>query len=354
MKQYGYLYDKIYDLENIERAHKNAKKGKLHYKEVKMVDLNPQYYFQQIYEMLKNKTFCNSKYKIFTKSDRGKTREIYKLPYFPDRIIHHCIMQVLEPIWIKTLISDTYSSLKGRGIHKGVKRIKKALKNKDNTKYCLKLDVKKFYPSINHEILKKIIRRKIKDSDVLWLLDEIIDSTDGVPIGNYLSQYFGNLYLSDFDHWMKEINHCKYYFRYCDDIVVLDSNKKRLGELRKEIENYFCNNLSLKLKGNWQVFPVDARGIDFLGYRFFHNYTLLRKSIVGRFKKRIRNIKKNWQSLKPINILSGVMSYWGWFKHADCFNLAKTHINKNIYNIINQVSKENKINNPLKNMEILL
>jgi hypothetical protein len=163
MKRYNNLYSKIYDLENIKLAHKNARKGKLHYSEVKMVEVNPEKYFMKIHNMLKNKTFHNSKYEVFMKSDRGKEREIFKLPYFPDRIIHHCIMNIIESIWMKTLIADTYSSLKNRGIHKGVKRIKLALKDRENTKYCLKMDVRKFYPSINHDILKQVIRRKINN-----------------------------------------------------------------------------------------------------------------------------------------------------------------------------------------------
>ena len=166
MKRYGNLYSKIYDIENIRLAHKNAKKGKLHYAEVKMVEANPEKYFTKIHNMLKNKTFYNSKYEVFMKKDKGKEREIFKLPYFPDRIIHHCIMNILEPIWMKTLIADTYSSLKNRGIHKGVKRIKKALKDGENTKYCLKMDVRKFYPSIDHTVLQQIMRKKIKDKNL--------------------------------------------------------------------------------------------------------------------------------------------------------------------------------------------
>ncbi len=144
MKRYGYLYEKIYDIENIKFAHKNAKKGKTHYKEVKMVDRNPDKYFLKIHKMLKNKTYRNSEYEIMKrKMDNDKVREIHKLPYFPDRIIHHAIMQIIEPIWRKTLIRDTYSSLARRGIHDGVKRIQKALRDKENTKYCLKMDVTK-------------------------------------------------------------------------------------------------------------------------------------------------------------------------------------------------------------------
>jgi hypothetical protein len=352
MKRYGNLYSKIYSIENIELAHKNAKKSKSHYSEVKKVEANPEKYFIKIHNMLKDKTFCNSEYEIFIRNDRGKEREIFKLPYFPDRIIHHCIMNILEPIWMKTLITDTYSSLKGRGVHKGVKRIKQALKDRLNTKYCLKMDVRKFYPSIDHNILKQTVRKKIKDKDLLWLLDKIVESARGVPIGNYLSQYFGNLYLSVIDHWLKEQNKCKYYFRYCDDMVVLNADKKYLSKLRKTVFNYLKMELNIKLKSNWQIFPVDKRGIDFLGYRFFHNYILLRKRIVIGFKRRIKQIKKKHRSLTPINIVSGVMSYRGWMQYADCYKLWNKYIDENIKQIINNVCIVNQINNPLSYLEM--
>jgi len=343
MKRYGNLYHKIYDIDNIKLAHKNARKGKMYYQEVQMVNENEEKYVLEIQNILKNKTFKNSKYEMFIKNDNGKEREIYKLPYFPDRIIHHCIMQVIEPIWTKSLINDTYSSIKERGIHKGVKRIKKSLRDRENTKYCLKMDIKKFYSSINHKILKSIIRQKIKDKNVLWLLDEIINSTHGVPIGNYLSQYFGNLYLSELDHWIKEQNHCKYYFRYCDDMVILHSNKKFLSKLREDIQDYLNMNLNLTLKENYQIFPVEARSLDFLGYCFYHNYTLLRKSIVNRFKQRINTIKKEHKSLPYINILSSIMSYYGWMKYANCNNLLNTKIDNQIYYILNGDKYERSI-----------
>lgn len=348
MKRYGNLYSKIYDVENIKLAHKNARKGKSHYSEVKMVEANPEKYLMKIHNMLKNKTFRNSEYEVFTRTCNGKEREIFKLPYFPDRIVHHCIMNVLEPIWMKTLIADTYSSLKGRGIHRGVKRVKKALKDREGTKYCLKMDVRKFYPSIDHNILKQIIRKKIKDKDLLWLLDEIIDSAEGVPIGNYLSQYFGNLYLSGLDHWAKEVKACKYYFRYCDDIVILHSNKRYLSQLRKDISEYLNVELNLTLKNNWQVFPVDSRSIDFLGYRFFHSHILLRKTTAIRFKQKIKNIREKYHVLTPINILSSIMSSWGWMKHANCYRLERKYIDNPIRKIVHNICVTNKLHNPLR------
>ncbi len=330
---------------NIKNAHLNARKGKAHYHEVQMVNTNEELYLSQIHDMLLNKTFRNSEYTTFMKLDSTKEREIFKLPYFPDRIIHHCIVQILEPIWMKTLIADTYSSLKGRGIHKGVKRIKAALKDKENTTYCLKMDVRKFYPSIDHDILKTILQHKIKDPDVMWILNEIIDSTDGVPIGNYLSQHFGNLYLSGLDHWMKEEQGCKYYFRYCDDMVILHSSKEYLSDLRTAVSDYLESNLKLQLKDNWQVFPVDVRGLDFLGYRFYHTHTTLRKSTATRFKQTISQIRSS--NSKTIGMINSIMSYNGWMKYADCHNLRTCYLDSRIHAIADTICQKSRTNNPL-------
>ena len=122
-------------------------------------------------------------------------------------------MNILEQIWVSVFTKDTYSCIKGRGIHGAMRNVKRAIKDRENARYCLKIDIRKFYPSIDHDVLKAIIRRKIKCKDTLALLDTIIDSTDGVPIGNYLSQYFANLMLAYFDHWIKEEKRVRYYFR---------------------------------------------------------------------------------------------------------------------------------------------
>jgi len=352
MKRYRDLYRQVYDLDNIRIAHENARKGKLHYREVKKVDASPDRYYKRIHYMLKNKTFHNSRYKTFQHFDGRKTREIYKLPYFPDRIIHHCIMQVVEPIWTNTLIKDTFACVKGRGIHKGVRRVQSALTDVDGTKYCLKCDVRKFYPSVDHLILRSIIRKKIKDRDLLWLLDGIVESAPGIPIGNYLSQHFGNLYLSELDHRIKEKERCKYYFRYCDDMVVLHKSKRRLNEIKDKIVDYL-KNLRLELKGNWQIFPVDSRGIDFLGYRFFHNYILLRKSIAYRFRRKMRRLTKHCGVMKPVSVLSTVMSYYGWMKCANCLYLTKKYINIEIFMLLKDLCVRNRLQNPLNRLRAI-
>lgn len=319
-------------MDNLILAHQNAKKGKGWYQEVKMVDANPEYYLGKLQEMLINKTYQTSQYETFIKKDSGKEREIFKLPYFPDRICQWAIMQVIEPILLNNFTKDTYSAIPGRGIHLCLNRLDDALQHDvPGTQYCLKLDAKKFYPSINHDILKMKYRRLFKDNDLLWLLDEIIDSTPGetgIPIGNYLSQYSGNFYLSSFDHWIKEVKGIKYYFRYMDDIVILGSNKEELHNLMKEIDKYFKIKLKLKVKENWQVFPTFVRGIDFVGYRTFMNYKLLRKSTCKQFKRKMIAINKKQIEGKEMNYSEwcSINSYKGWLIHCNSYRLKQKYI----------------------------
>jgi retron-type reverse transcriptase len=225
MKRYNGLFEKIVSLDNIILAHSNARKGKTNRSDVKKVDNDVIGYCTKIQEMLVNETYRTSDYFLF-KIYEPKERVIYRLPYYPDRIIHHAIMNILEPIWVGLMIPNTYSCIKNRGIHKVLQDVQRDLhRDPKGTKYCLKLDIKKFYPTIDHDILKQIIRRKIKDVRLLRLLDHIIDSADGVPIGNYLSQFFANLYLNYFDHYIQEQLGFKYYYRYADDIVILFDDK---------------------------------------------------------------------------------------------------------------------------------
>ena len=147
------------------------------------------------------------------------------------------------------------------------------------------------------------------------ILDEIVDSIDGLPIGNYLSQYLANYYLAYFDHWLKENKNVKYYFRYCDDMVILSSNKEELHDLLEKIRNYLDEKLNLEIKDNYQIFPIKSRGIDFVGYVFYHTHTKLRKTIKQKFIKML-NCNKNEKS---------IASYYGWLKHCDSKNLMKKY-----------------------------
>jgi len=312
MKRVNNLYEKVYNIENLHLADSIARKGKSGQPGVIAHDKNRDGNIQALYQMLKEKTYRTSTYTTFTVFE-PKERLIFRLPYFPDRITHHAVMNVLEPIFVSTFTADTYSCIKGRGIHAAASKVKKALTDVESTQYCLKLDIKKFYPNVDHDILKQILRRKIKDNDLLWLLDEIIDSTEGLPIGNYLSQYFANFYLTYFDHWIKEEKRVKYYFRYADDLVILSDSKPYLHALLADIREYMQANLKLTIKDNYQVFPVDDRGIDFVGYVFRHTHVLLRKSIKQSYA---RMLAKNPND-------KSIASYNGWAKHCNSINLLR-------------------------------
>ena len=322
MKRVGNIFEKVISLENLRLADEKARKGKLHSYGVQLHDKNREANLLALHESLKNGTFKTSKYHVF-KIYEPKEREIFRLPYYPDRILHHAIMNILEPIWVSVFNKNTYSCIKNRGIHACAKDVKHTLKmDVAGTRYCLKIDVRKFYPSIDHEILKQVVRRKIKDSRLLALLDEIIDSVpSGVPIGNYLSQYFANLFMAYFDHWLKETKGVKYYWRYADDIVILAPNKDVLHSLLHEIRAYLRDNLKLKVKRNYQVFPVDSRGIDFLGYVFYHSHTLLRKSIKQKLCRRVAKLNKRKVAPTKEQYKQQICSWWGWCKYCDSIHL---------------------------------
>ena len=289
MKRYGNIFEKIVDIDNIMLAHKKARRDKSHYIEVQMVDKDPRKYAEEIQKMLIDGTYEVGEYKRSIIIDGGKERELMKLPYYPDRIIQWAIMLQIEDIFLNKFIDQTCASIPKRGIHRAWQFMQKYLKDKEGTKYCLKLDVKKFYPSIDKDILKKMLTDTFKDDKLLELLYKIIDSypeEKGVPIGSYLSQYFGNFYLHGLDHYIKERLGVKYYIRYMDDMAILGEDKDRLRFVMYQIQDYLNYYLRLELKGNYQIFPTRVRGVDFVGYRFFGDYTLLRKSICKNFKKK--------------------------------------------------------------------
>lgn len=326
MKRIGNLYEKIYDMDNIVMAHKMARKDKIHYTEVKKVDENKEFYFNEIHNILKNKTYKVGKYKCKTINERKKERLIMKLPYYPDRIIQWAIMLQIEEIFVKTLCYHSCASIPRAGgvrVHKLLDKYREIY----DYDYCLDIDIKKFYANIDRDILKKQLQHKFNDKDLLWLLFQLIDSspedensikdeyTRGIPIGSYLSQYLANFYLSPLDHWLKEHWHCKAVVRYMDNLIILSNDKKFLHNLRKEIEIYIWDNLHLTLKENWQVYPISARPIDFIGYRYGKDYTLLRKETSKRFKRLCNKIlRNNYCSEHDYKSLS---SYYGVLKWCD-------------------------------------
>lgn len=311
MKRINNLYDGVISIDNLLRADSIARIGKSKQSGIRNFDLRFDKNIADIYRDLATNTYKTSEYTTRIIQER-KERLISILPY-RDRIVHHAIMNVMEPIFVARFTADTYACIKGRGIHAASRALEKALSNPLKTTYFLQLDIKKFYPSVDHETLKQLIRKIIKDKELLNLLDGIIESSPGLPIGNYLSQYFANFYLCYFDHWIKEKKKVEYYFRYADDMVILHHDKSYLWRVLVGIKKYLKGNLKLEVKDNYRIAPVAAQGIDFVGYVHYHTHKLLRKSIKQAFARAIYKGKGQ----------ASIASYLGWAKHANCKHLIK-------------------------------
>ena len=320
MKRHGKLFSQITDLENIRQAFLDAKRGKKKKNAIRRCEDNLDLVCKQIQEMLITKAFRTSAYRtmfIYV----PKKRQIFDLPFYPDRIIHHALMRVIEPIWQGLFISNSFACISGRGIHSGSR---KTMEYTRSYKYCLKMDIRKFYPSVDHDVLFSIVQKKIKCPDTLWLLKDIIYSVpDGknVPIGNYTSQWLGNLYLNELDQFLKHEHHVQAYLRYCDDFCIFHDDKKYLGRMAKIIEEFLASNLKLTLS-KCDLFPV-SRGVDFLGYRHFPDHVLLRKSTATRMKRRLNKLPELLARLiiSPEQYRSTLASITGWMKWANSRNL---------------------------------
>lgn len=317
MKRYGHMYEQVCSYTNLFQAFHNAQKGKSSRQEVIQFNYNLEENLRSLQVELESMTYRTSDYVTFVKHE-PKERIIFKLP-FRDRVVHWAIMQIVEPIWVSQFTSDTYACIKGRGVHSMTARLKKDIKNDpEGTRYCLKVDVKKFYPSINHEILKEVVRKKIKDPKLLALLDQLIDSTDGVPIGNYTSQYFANLYLSEMDHILKEFQCVRYYYRYADDIVLLSSTKQQLHAWLAWMNDYLEIERRISLKSNYSIFPI-TNGIDFGGYVVFPTHTRARKRNKKSLCREVAKWRKKGLTSEEIRLKES--SRLGFIKHCDSKHL---------------------------------
>lgn len=289
-------------MDNLILAHHNARRGKAHYKEVKWVNANEKEALEQLQQLIINEEFTTSAYIDKFITDKGKPRKISKLPYYPDRIVHHAVLQVVEPIFFKSLIRDTFQSIKGRGTHDCRKRIQKFLKENSNEElYFCKLDITKYYPSIQNNLLKNFVERKIKCKRTINLLFNIIDSYQGLPIGNYTSQILGNLYLSAIDWFAKQKLRIKGYFRYCDDILLLGTRDFLKNVVDKMVSR--IKELYLSVSHKSGIEPVRKRqGFSFIGFRYTP-YTFLKQKI---FRNSLKSLHKKQEK--------SLASYWGWWK----------------------------------------
>lgn len=312
MKRHGYLIEKVIEEGNLKEAFAMVMRGKKRSRTTRYFKKNRDKILADLADEIKSGKYAPGKFREFEVVENGKVREIQALP-FKDRIALHAIMAVLHrEVLGGMMIRDTYASLPNCGIHDGLNRIGKALKDRPGTEYCLKLDLRKFYHSIDREVLVARLRRKIKDETMMQTLIRIIYSYGpGLAIGYHSSQELGNSYLCLLDHYMKSELGVKYYFRYCDDIVTLGPAKEYLHGILEKLRMVVEGELHLDIKQNWQIFPVEARGIDFLGYVIRHDYVLLRKHIKKRVARRLHKVR----SKKRRYII--LASFWGWIKHCN-------------------------------------
>lgn len=343
----GNIYPSIYNIENIKLGHKKARLDKSFYDAVKKTDADLDNRAQTISTMLKEHTYKPGKLKTSRYTDRGKSRILYKQPYYPDRIIQWSIMLQIEPSFQRLFTPFTCASLPGRGIQYASNLLDRYLQGDiEGTKYYLKIDIKKFYPSINQRILKKLLRKLFKDKDLLYELDNIIDSYAnndieklnltkeehaiycrpgyGVPVGSYLSQYLANFYLAYFDHWLIEECKCKYVIRYMDDIIILSDSKEFLHNILCAIKFYLHDILDLEIKNNYSITPTTL-GIDFVGYRHFYGYKLLRKSTKERFKRALIKAKETGISIDERQ-WCGCVSIMGGLGHCNSYDFAQKYL----------------------------
>ena len=329
MKRVGNLINKIADTDNIRLAFWKAAKGKRANVAANL--------FQQNLEsnvlLLSNQILTgkvNIGHYTFFRIYEPKERVICAAS-FQERVLHHAIINICEPIFEKYAIFDSYACRVGKGSHKAVLKAK-SLEGK--YKYYLKLDIKKFFDSIDHKILYLLLERRIKDKKLLDIYQKIINSYNkspgkGLPIGNLLSQHWANFYLGYFDHWIKENKSRKGYLRYMDDFVLLSNNKSDLKNLLKEIESFLCQNLNLELKNNIQLNYCE-KGIPFLGYRIFPGSIKLapksKKRLIKKLKLYEWKFKRGFWS--ELTLQKHIQPLFEFVKFADSLRLRNNIIEK--------------------------
>ncbi len=357
MQNYENLYSKIYDKKNLVLAYKKARKGKTKKEYVIKFEKDIGKNLLKLHEELKTQTYKPKLLKTFILRD-PKTRKISKSD-FRDRIIHHALCNVIEPIFQKSFIYDSCANQKGKGNLFTVKRFelfkRKVTHNLQSSAFCFKADIKHYFQEVNHKLLLKIISRKIKDKKVILLITKILQNTaeseeerardlvwtkqgggyqnkpinsKGMPLGNLTSQFFANVYLNDLDYFIKQKLKSKFYLRYVDDFVILHKSKKQLQIWKNQIEIFLKQKLKLELHPDKSKIISLSRGVDFVGFRIFWKHKLIRKRSVIKMFVSIRRWIEKELSLEKIKEI-----FQGWNAHSKWSNTFK--LRTKIFNLIN-------------------
>ncbi len=339
MKRHGGLWNALTSFSNLVRAAEKARRGKSRLANVARFHYDLENQICKLQDELRDKTYQPGEYRTFQIFE-PKLRMISAAPY-RDRVVHHALCGILEFVFDPTFVFDSYACRRGKGTHAAVDRFTEFARR---NRYVLKCDVQKFFPSVDHEMLKGLIARKIKDRDVLWLANRIIDGSNeqepifewfagddlftlterrrGLPIGNQTSQFFANVFLNPFDHFVKQTLQARNYIRYVDDFVIFSDDKAWLADVRERCREFLAS-LRLRLHRRKSVISRVGDGTRFLGYRVFPDHRLLVRENVTRFRRRMRRLQKSFArgETRAEAIGRRVASWIGHAKHADTFHL---------------------------------
>ena len=335
------LFSEVVDFANFHRAYKDARQNKRYRSSILKFGYHLEENLLTLRSELTHKTYQHGGYREFVVTD-SKKRTIKAAP-FRDRVVHHAVCNIIEPILDRGFIYDSYACRKGKGTHAAIIRLESFIKTLSGTRermrrniYCLKCDVSKYFDNMDHEVLLGMLHQKIHDENILWLLHKIIASNQvGIPIGNLTSQLFANVYLNELDHFVKRVLRDKYYLRYMDDFLILGLDKKHLHEDKERIRIFLRDRLKLEMHPKKaEIFQIDSigksttsngavRGIDFLGYVVRDGRRFLRKSTVKRFmkkKRRYETMVKNGKRTET-SFQNACASWRGYASFADSHKL---------------------------------
>ena len=347
MKRANHLFEKLISEDNLRRAiltvnashrwHPHHKANKT----VLRVEADVEGFIKQLRDIFVN-AYEAAPPRLARRWDRsaGKWRDIAEPRLWPDQYVHHAVIQVLEPVMMKGMDPFCCGSIKGRGIHYGMKAIKKWLRtDRKGTKYAQELDIHHFYDSLTVETVMARLRQLVKDRRMLEVCERLMKH--GVLIGAYFSQWFANTVLQPLDRMIRESGLCTHYIRYMDNFTVFGPNKRKLRKLRVLIESWL-EERGLKLNGKWQLYPTAKRTVAALGYRFGRGFTLLRKRNLVRLKRSLsecRRVMGRHRKIRPM-LAQGLLSRLGQMKHCNHVHFFEKYVEQGLQRKLKLVVRE--------------
>ena len=349
MKTLKNVFEQVVDYDNLYRAYLNARLCKRYRYEVLNFSAHLEDNLVKLQKELIDRTYTLGKYREFYIYE-PKKRLVMAQP-FKDRVVQWAIYQVLNPVFAQGYITDSYACIKERGTHKAVKRLHYWLRQvgkKPEKYYFLKLDISKYFYRIDHDVLMGILKRKIHDDDMIFLLDKIVNSSEtnfglppgkspgevkrsdrvsekGMPVGNLSSQMFANLYLNELDQYCKRTLGIHFYVRYMDDVIILHQDKDQLHEWKRIIDTFLKEKLQLDLNEKTCIRPITL-GVEFCGYKIWNTHIKLRKSTALKMKRNLKKLQKEYAAgeVTVEGAKQTISSYLGILKHCDSYSLKRT------------------------------